>query len=246
MNVMIIEDEPNQLELLKGLIQTNHPECFILTTADSTHGAVSAIKQYQPDLVFMDVKIKGGTSFDVLGQLPELDSGIVFTTSYEEYAIQAFRMAAIDYLLKPIDSEELASAIKKAKNQKDLTDANHHLKLLLANHNSNREDAKIALPTQKGYVFIKPIDIIRCESDNTYTTFFLIGGKQLLVSKTLKTCEQMLERFPFCRVHNSSLINLKHIESYERGEGGIVHMVDGAAVAVSRRRKDHFLQLFKI
>lgn len=246
MNTIIIEDEPKQLEMIQNIIKEKLPGIRILTTSDSVHGGISAIKQYQPDLIITDVMLRGGTAFDMLDQLPELDSEIIFTTSYEQYAIRAFRLSAVDYLLKPLAAEELIAAVDKVREKRKINDVSNHLKLLISNFRSQHVDEiKIALPTQKGYSFIKPNDIVHCQSDNTYTTFYLIGGDKLLVSKTLKSCEQMLEPYTFCRVHNSSLINLKYIEEYERGEGGIVKLTGGFDIPISRRRKDHFLQLFK-
>lgn len=245
MNVVLIEDELNQLDVLSGLVKELFPDINIVCTATSVSSGLSAIKQYQPDLIITDVVIQGGTSFDLLEQLENLDSEVIFTTSYEKYAIQAFKISAIDYLLKPIDREELKDAIEKARKRIDLEDTSSHLRLLLANVHSENDQVKVALPTMKGYSFVNADEILRCESDNTYTTFFLIDGREILVSKTLKSCEQMLEQFSFCRVHNSSLVNLKHIVEYMRGEGGVVKMKDDSEVAVSRRRKDQFLELFK-
>lgn len=246
MNALIIEDEARQLELLQGLLEQDSPDIRVVAIADSVMSGLSAIKQYQPHLVFMDVMIKGGTSFDILEQLPHLDSEIIFTTSYEQYAIRAFRLSAVDFLMKPLDAEELREAIDKARKKIHQVSAASQLKVLISNfRNPDADHVKIALPTFKGYSFVKPDEIVRCESDNTYTTFYLLDKREILVSKTLKSCEQMLETYSFCRVHNSSLVNLKFVEEYERGEGGMIRMTDGSEVAVSRRRKEHFLHLFK-
>lgn len=247
MNTIIVEDEAKQLELLINLIQKHLPELRIVATADAVSTGLSAIRQYQPDLVFLDVEIKGGTSFDLLEQFPNLDAAVIFTTSFEQYAVQAFRLSAVDYLMKPIDEAELINAVDKARARIQAADGIRHLELLLRNYrNTEPEDLKIALPTQKGYDFVQPNDIVRCESDNTYTTFYLTDQRKVVVSRTLKNCEQMLAPFTFCRVHNSSLINLNYITEYVRGEGGIVIMADGSEVAISRRRKEHFLQLFRM
>lgn len=246
MNIVIIEDEAKQLELLREQLDHSFPDLKVLAVADAVLTGVSAIRQYQPDLIFLDVMIKGGTAFELLEQLPDLDGEVIFTTSYEKYAVQAFRMSAVDYLLKPIDPEELKQAVNKARARLMQSNNLRHLELLMSNHrNRDTDQQKIALPTFKGYTFVQPDDIVRCESDNTYTTFFLKSQGEIVVSKTLKACEDMLTPFAFCRVHNRSLINLKHVTSYERGEGGIVTMVDGAAVPVSRRRKEQFLQMFE-
>ncbi|MCV9385985.1 LytR/AlgR family response regulator transcription factor [Reichenbachiella ulvae] len=246
LNAIIIEDEEKQSLLLQNLLKQNFPEIKVMTTCDSVLAGTSAIKQYQPDLLFMDVMINGGTSFDIIEAIPQLDAEVIFTTSFEQYAIRAFRLSAVDFLLKPIAIEELNEAIEKARTKILSERTSAHLQLLISNfRNPSFESVKIALPTYKGYSFVKPDEIIRCESDNTYTTFFLTDQREILVSKTLKHCEQMLETYSFCRVHNSSLINLKYITEYERGEGGIVKMSDGSEIAVSRRRKEHFLYSFK-
>ncbi len=246
MEVIIIEDEPKSLQLLEAALQA-YPFIKIVATADSVSKGLSLIRQHQADLIFMDVMIKGGTAFDILEQLHSLDSDIIFTSSHEKYAIQAFRISALDYLLKPVDPEELSEAITKIQNKRREEYTAAHIKLLLSNYRNqdNEREVKIALPTLKGYSFVHPNEIIHCESDNTYTTFYLEGSRQLIVSKTLKSCETMLEPYSFCRVHNRSLINLNHIVEYERGEGGVIRMKDGSEIPVSRRRKEYFLNLFR-
>ncbi|MBO3697360.1 LytTR family DNA-binding domain-containing protein [Roseivirga sp. E12] len=247
MNAIIVEDELSAKELLIKELAVQCPQIKVLTTSDTLITAVSLIKQYQPDILFLDVMIKGGTAFDLIDRLPELDSEIIFITSHDRFAIQAFRVSAVDYLSKPIDGFELKEAVEKVEQKIKNQDVSNHLNLLVSNYrNKESNDAiKIALPTQKGYSFVRPDEIIRCESDNTYTTFFLANGRSIIVSKTLKTCESMLESYAFFRVHNRNLINLKYIEEYERGEGGYVKMTDGSEIAVSRRRKESFIQSFK-
>lgn len=245
-NAIIIEDEIKQLTLLKDLLGKHAPEVKIVATATSVLSGISVIKQHQPDIIFMDIMIQGGTSFDILDDLIDLDAELIFTTSYEKYAVQAFNMSAVHYLLKPIDSSELIEAVTRANKKLVSNNEAQLIKQLISNfRGQNIEDMKLALPTAKGYVFIKADQISRCVSDNTYTTFFLTDKREIIVSKTLKKCEQMLEEFSFCRVHNSCLINLKYIAEYDRSDGGIITMTDGAEVQISRRRKDVFLQLFK-
>ncbi len=247
MNTVIIEDELSAQKLLEELLTIHCPSVKVLAKADSVLTGISAIKQYQPDLIFLDAMIKGGTSFDLLEKMPELDSEIIFITSHEKFAIQAFKISAVDYLLKPIDPEELTLAIEKVRRKLKKEDSSNHIKLLLSNYKGQQinGEIKIALPTSKGLSFVRPDQIIRCESDNTYTTFYLVDQRSIIVSKTLKACMSMLEPFAFFRVHNRSLINLKFIEEYERGEGGHIRMIDGSEVAVSRRRKESFLKYFK-
>lgn len=245
-NAIIIEDEAKQLALLTELLKRHVAEVKIVATADSVLSGISLIKQHQPDIIFMDVMIRGGTSFDILNELPDLESEIIFTTSFEKYAIQAFSLSAIHYLLKPIDPSELIEAVSRAKQKLINSSESSLIKVLISNFKGqNIDDMKIALPTGKGYIFVKADQIIRCESDNTYTTFFLTDKREIIVSKPLKACEQMLEQFTFCRVHNSSLINLKYINEYSRSDGGMITMTDGVEISISRRRRDAFLQFFK-
>ena len=246
MNAIIIEDEQHQQNLLKDMLATHFPQINLLGIADDVSSGLSLVKSTHPGLVFMDVMLGSETSFDLLARLESRDFDIIFTTSYQEYAIKAFRLAAIDYLLKPIDLDELKVAVDKSFEKRGNQQAFDHVKVLLNNlRNVAQENPRIALPTFTGFILVAIDDIVRCESDNTYTTFYLKAAEPILVSKTLKACEQMLKGFDFYRVHNSSLVNLKYIKAYVKGEGGTVIMQDGSEISVSRRRKEVFLQHFQ-
>ncbi len=246
MNLVIIEDEEKQLKSLVSMLEKHRPDWKILGCADSVMEGVSLLQQYQPDLVILDVLINGGTSFDILRKLGTTDFEVIFTTSYEKFAIQAFRVAAIDYLLKPLDEKEFVEALEKADERINQSENGEHIKLLLKNLLTEKADArKIALPTSKGYAFVPPGEIIYCESENTYTTFFLENGGKHVVSKTLKSTTEMLDEFSFVRVHNRVLVNMAHVQEYIKGEGGQIRLSNGELVNVSRRRKDFFLQAFR-
>ncbi|MFA0964529.1 LytR/AlgR family response regulator transcription factor [Roseivirga sp. BDSF3-8] len=247
MNAIIIEDEPHQRELLEGLLSRHHPEVCCMGAATGVQGGLDLITRMRPDLVFMDVMLADGTCFDLLAQLPERPFEIIFTTSHQEYAVKAFRLAAVDYLLKPVAQDELAAAIAKLKEKQADRQAFDHIRLLLGNmqKETRKEQPRIALPTLTGFTMVAIEDIVWCESDNTYTTFYLREGKDILVSRTLKACEKLLADHAFYRVHNSALVNLNYIREYVKGEGGYVVMINGAEVNVSRRRKDEFLRLFQ-
>ncbi len=246
MNLVIIEDDLGITDMIRGIISKSLPSWNILGHATSVLDGLSLIRQVQPDVAIMDVMIKGGTSFDILDQLGEVDMEVVFSTSYEKFAIRAFRISAIDYLLKPWTENELVGALEKAEKRIRADSSSQNLKLLLSSiKGMGVEDQKIALPTIKGMIFVDPSTIVYCKSDNTYTTFFLDDGKKLMISKTLKAVMEMLDGFSFCRVHNRILVNLRHVEEYQKGDGGIIHLSDGSHVEVSRRRKDDFLKLIK-
>lgn len=242
---LIVEDELHQQQRLSSLLSL-FPEFKIAGVASHLEEAKVMIETHSPDLVFLDVMLPPHTSFELLSSLHRIPFDIIFTTSFEEYAVRAFRLSAIDYLLKPVVEEELAAALDKFKQKKSTQDSSMQIKNLLANlQTPQASQSKVALPTLTGYIFIPIKDIVRCESDNTYTTFFMLDKRKVVVSKTLKECEQMLTDYHFFRVHNSHLINMDYITEYIKGEGGIVKMSDGSQIDVSRRRKDEFLRQLK-
>jgi two-component system, LytTR family, response regulator len=244
--VLIVEDEPHQQERLSGLLKKSYPEFHVEGIASTIEEGKIMLEKHVPDLVFMDVMLPPHTSFDLLSSLSTIPFEIIFTTSFEEYAVRAFRLSAIDYLLKPVAEEELSAALEKFKQKKSTQDSSKQIKNLLANlHTPQANQSKVALPTLTGFIFVTIKDIVRCESDNTYTTFFTLDKRKIVISKTLKECEQMLLDYRFFRVHNSHLINMEYVTEYIKGEGGIAKMTDGSQIDVSRRRKDEFLRQLK-
>lgn len=244
--VVIIEDELHQQERLSGLLKNSFPEFHIEGIAPSIEEGKAMLEKHAPDLVFMDVMLPPHTSFDLLSSLSTIPFEIIFTTSFQEYAVRAFRLSAIDYLLKPVAEDELAAALEKFKQKKSTQDSTIQIKNLLANLQAPQANqSKVALPTLTGFIFVAIKDIVRCESDNTYTTFYTADRRKIIASKTLKECEQMLADHHFFRVHNSHFINMDYIVEYTKGDGGIVKMADGSNIDVSRRRKDEFLRNLK-
>jgi two-component system LytT family response regulator len=189
------------------------------------------------------LEIHERTGFDLLKQVEKINFEVIFTTAYDKYAVQAFKFSAIDYLLKPIDSGDLNDAINKVQNKVAKNDTAAKLDTLFHNLN-NMQGAvkKICVPVVSGLVFLDISEIIRCESDINYTTIYLKDKQKLVVAKTLKEFEEMLSEYSFFRIHNSHLINLAYVKSYNRGKGGSVILVDGTEVEVSTRRKDNFLK----
>ena len=241
---LIIDDETHCVQRLQRLVEENAADhVAIIGNATSVENGIASIRQFDPDLVFLDVQLHDQSGFDLLEQLGEKNFGVIFTTAYEKYAVRAFRFSALDYLLKPIDAEDLVRAIQKvsaAHLQKDTADK---LDALLHNFRNVHGSAKrIAVPVSSGLEFITVGDIIRCESSINYTTIFLQNKQQLLVAKTLKEFDELLGDYNFFRVHNSHLVNLSYIKNFNKGKGGYVTMTDGAVVEVSTRRKDQFLK----
>ncbi|MBX2914400.1 MAG: response regulator transcription factor [Cyclobacteriaceae bacterium] len=241
--VFILEDDVHALNTLRTCLQAV-ADMEVVGDATDIETARVLLHQLKPDLVLSDVLLPPHTSFELWSTFNPIPFEIIFITSFEEFAIKAFRLAAVDYLLKPVTESELAVALDKFRQRKHIRESTQNLTYLLANLQRPTQ-ARIALPTLTGFLFISIKDIVRCESDNTYTTFYTLDKQKIIVSRTLKECEQMLGDYRFFRVHNSHLINLDYIKEYIKGEGGIVKMTDGSLVGVSRRRKDEFLKLLK-
>jgi two-component system LytT family response regulator len=205
---------------------------------------VEAIKKLKPQLAFLDVEINDKTGFDLLQQLPEINFEVIFTTAYDKYAVQAFKFSALDYLLKPVDADDLQRAISKLNQKNSQREMSQKFDALFHNLKSMQgASKKICVPVVNGLVFIQVSDIVHCESEINYTKLFLKDKQKLLVARTLKEFEEMLADYNFYRVHNSHLINLAYIKSYNKGKGGFVSMQDGSEIEVSTRRKDEFLKM---
>lgn len=238
---ILIDDEPYCCEALSTLLEDS-PDVEITAICHNAADALLAIKKYSPDLVFLDVEMPRMNGFEMLQQLPSVNFEIIFTTSYDQYALKAIRFSAIDYLLKPVDREELLIAIQKVlqRSQKPIA---QQLEILMQKiYSPSKPVSKIAMPTMEGLQMIQVEQIISCESDSNYTILHLKGKNKKVVSSTLKDIEELLEDHAFARIHRCYLVNLNEIEKYVKGEGGYVVMSDGSAVDVSRSRKELFLQ----
>jgi len=214
----------------------------VMAACKNIEESKAAIEQLHPELVISDIELEGISVFEMLQQLTAIDFEIIFTSAYERYAIQAIKFSALDYLLKPFSKDDLAEAINHYQ-QKQNKQSSQQFDTLFHNLKHFQNDAKkIALPTSNGLTIIPVKDIIRCEAEVNYTHFFLVQKNKMLVTKTLKEYEELLNDYDFIRVHNSHLINLHHVKSYSRGEGGTITMSDGSTVDVSRRKKEEFLK----
>lgn len=241
---LIIDDEAPIRELISGILENYSEQTEVVGTADGVKTGLEAIRQLNPQLVLLDVNLTDGTGFDVLRQLDEVKFAVIFITAYEKYAVKAFRFSAVDYIMKPVNIDELITAIDKAVEMMEGKTLNQQLKNFFDNINSKPEDKKIVLKDSKSIYIVKVADIIRCEADHNYTTFFLTNGNQIVVSKTLKEYEELLSDFRFLRTHQSHLININHIISFEKNEGGYLKMEDGSSVPVSKRKKDELMDFF--
>jgi two-component system LytT family response regulator len=240
---IIVEDEARSRELLNTLVTQNCPGVSIIATAENVEQGADAIKKYNPDLVFLDITMPDGSGFDMLEKVQGQKVEIIFTTATDKFALKAIKYSAIDYLLKPIDVEELKAAVEKIKEKKNSLSTVENLAHLLQNLKKNDDNFnKITLPTGNAYEIIAVKDIIRCEAEGSYTNFFLVGGKKIMVSASLKHYEDLLPENEFIRVHHHHLINLGHVVRFLKVDGGYAIMSDGTQVEISRRKKDTFLQ----
>jgi two-component system, LytTR family, response regulator len=237
-----VDDELGARESLANMVKRYCPNVDIVAKADSVKTAAEAIAQHAPDLVFLDIEMPNGNAFDLLEKYDQIDFDIIFTTAYDNHAIQAIRFSAIDYLLKPVDPEELKMAVQRfEKRPLNAKKPDEQYKTLLTNLKPGSKFKKIGIPDGEGLQFINLSDIIRCYSESNYTFFVLTNGSKILASRTLGEYEQLFANENFYRVHRSHLINLDHIKRYIRGEGGYVIMSDDSQVEVSRRNKTEFL-----
>ena len=239
---IIIDDETDCCETIAELLQTHCPEVEVTGIYHNGAEALPAILQHQPDLVFLDVEMPKMNGFEMLEQLTQVNFDIIFTTSYDQYALKAIRFSAIDYLLKPIDRNELQKAVQKIMQRSQRTISKQVEILMQRIHQPAKSISKIALPTMEGLQMIPVDSIISCESDGNYTTLLLKTRQKLVVSTSLKEMEEVLEDYSFVRVHRSYLVNLNEVEKYVKGEGGYLVMSDGSSVDVSRNKKEILLR----
>jgi two-component system LytT family response regulator len=240
----IVEDEVLNRDFLKNLLQEFCPQIELVGAAMTLEEAVTSIDTLAPQIVFMDIELQTATGFDVLQQVKDTGFEVIFTTAYDHYAIKAIKFSAIDYLLKPINFEELTKAVDKAIDSLKLKQKEDKLELLLKNiRRSAGEDFSISLATSEGIEFIPLSQIIRLEAKGPYTTFFLKNGHHLMVCKNLKEYELLLTEHGFFRLHNSYMVNMKEVKKMVKADGGYAVMNDDAMIAISPRKKEEFMAL---
>jgi len=239
---IIVDDEEKSRCFLETLIKNNCPSVKILEHCASVEEALSAISKHAPGLVFLDIEMPFNNGFALFEKIKDPDFDVIFTTAYNQYALKAIKFSALDYLLKPIDADDLVAAIHKIENRKGRkNNPANDFELLLSNLNIKSKQARISVPTFDGLQMLNTEDIVKCLAHESYTEIVLTNGSRLMVSRILKEYEDMLADLNFFRVHNSSLVNLKHVKKYIKGEGGYVLMSNGETCEVSRRKKTELL-----
>jgi len=244
LRTLVIDDEPNARQVVKNILELYCKSAEVIGEAENVSKGVKLINELNPDLVLLDIKMPDGTGFDLLKKVNNINFHFIFITAYEQYAIQAIKQSALDYIVKPINTNELIAAIEKAE-LSSITETNQRSKLdtLSYNQDSNPDDMRLVLNTQDSIYVVKVCEIISCKADKNYTEVNTDSNKRLVISKTLKEFEEMLKGCGFFRTHQSYLINVKYISHYEKGLGGTIIMKDSSRIPVSSRKKDLFLQL---
>jgi two-component system LytT family response regulator len=244
LRLLVVDDEKAVRGVIKDIISIYVPDVQVIAEADGVSSGLEAIRKYSPDLVLLDIKMADGTGFDLLKKLDNTPFKVIFITAYEEYAIRAFKYSAIDYILKPIDPEELVRAIKKAGAilEKEMV---QRLNVLRENLDKENPQKKILVKTADNIFLVRLEDLFCCESHQSYTQLHLANKKTIWVSRPLKEYEDMLQSDGFFRIHKSFLINLNKIDHYEKAEGGFVIMQNGMKAPVASRKRDEFLNMFE-
>jgi two-component system, LytTR family, response regulator len=243
---VIIDDIDRSRTSLADDLKRYCPDITIVGEADSVKTGVEAIKKHKPDVVFLDIQLEDGNGFNILEQVGRTDFKVIFTTGSDEYGIKAVKFSALDYLLKPIDPDELISAVSKLREtiREKPSDIKDNLSVLIENlKNINNSSRRIALNSADRVHVVNVTDIIRCESQRNYTLFYIKGNKQILVTRTLKEFEEMLDDSGFVRIHHSHLINISYLREFVKSDGGYAVMTDNSQVPVAVRKKEHLMQL---
>lgn len=240
--VLVIDDENRTRDLIAKMINSFGLDVVAIPAGESVASGIKAIEEHHPDIVFLDIQMPDGTGFDLLRSIPNKSFEVIFITAHEEFAIKAIKFSALDYILKPVDADELKNAVEKALNSIGSKKEESQFDALQMNIQPNQK-RRLVLKTQESVHVIELDNIIRCEADRNYTSFYLVGGKKILVSKTLKDYETLLSGHNFLRVQQSHLINLDYVARYDKGNGGSVVMKDDSEVPLSPAKRDIFFKI---
>ena len=244
MKILIIDNEPDLRNGLRGLLNLSHFKDLIIEEAEGVQTGLHKINTFVPDIVFLDIEMNDGTGFDLLKQLSQINFQLIVTTAHDAYAIRAFKFSAIDFLLKPIDPDELEISLQKAIDSISKSNLNLQLQILMQQmSNQSDPNKKIVLNDKRNTYFVKVSDILFCEADGPYTKFFLHEEQPILVSKNLKDFDELLSGQGFIRTHHSYLVNTSKIKMLDKKDGGLLILSGGHHVPVSQRKKEAVLDL---
>ncbi len=245
LKAVIIDDQDDIREINRNLLQSNFPEVDIVGEANGVDSGIELIMNTNPDLVLLDIEIKGGTGFNILQKVRPYNFMVIFITAFDEFAIKAIKFSAIDYILKPVNETEFCAAIENAISTYEKNKVALQVQNLLDHVEDRGKNRKIVLRTMESIFLVDLEEVLFCESDNSYTTFYLGDGKQILVSKGIKEYEQMLSPFRFFRPHQRYLVNLNHVERIDKNDGGSIILKNKASIPISHRRKQALMDFLK-
>ncbi|MEM1338367.1 MAG: response regulator [Bacteroidota bacterium] len=240
---IIVDDEQHCIDRLLLLLEAHSETVNVIGTCNSVKAAKALFEREKPDIIFLDIQLNALTGFDLLTQIDNSEVEVIFTTAFDNYAIQAFKFSALDYLLKPLDAADLNATLERLISQKGLKNASRKIETLLYNFNKNiQQEKRLAIPTMEGLDMIEVKHIIYLQSDANYTHIHILANKKITAPKTLKYFEEILDERLFFRVHKSYLVNVSFISSYVKGKGGYVVLSEGSKLEVAVRRKDELLK----
>lgn len=240
---VIIEDEHKSLLTLQTLLERYCPEVAIIGTGNCVEEGIRVIEELKPELVFLDIAMPDGDAFDLLNRIVKVEFEIIFITAFNDFALKAFEFSALHYLLKPINYRELENSVKRYMKIRHVNNIQPRLEIL--NHSLKNHFDKISLPSNDGLMIVEIKDIVRLEAAGNYSSVFLASSENIIVTKTLNQFEDILTGLDFIRIHNTHLINLRYVRKYKRGQGGTVTMTNGVTLAVSRTRKNEFIEALR-
>jgi two-component system LytT family response regulator len=237
---VIVDDEPFHRETIKMLLDDYFPDVRAVAQAEEIDDAVAVLELHQPELVFLDIEIKGGTGFHVLQKLKNRNFRLIFITAFNEFALQAIKFSAIDYILKPINEFEFKAGVERAIQEIEKQEVVAPIEYLVNNY-QEKSDKKLVLRTSQELHVVNVTDLVRCEADNAYTTFYLESGEKIVVSKGLSEYAELLESYGFVRPHQSHLVNLSFIRKLDKSDGGFLVLKDKSEIPVSARKKQQII-----
>ncbi len=245
MKAVIIDNETKVREALKKLLATYCPSVECIGEANGCVSGRTLIEDQTPDLIFLDVEMDDGLGVDLVKSYPSMKGSVIFITAHDKYAVDAFKCSALDFLLKPIDPEDLIVSVEKARIQNETFNLQQKIEVLESHLSKDKGGAKIVLSDSESIHLIKMNQILWCCAEGSYTKFMLEDGAEILVSRNLKSYEDILDSRDFVRIHHSYLVNINHIKRFERSEGGMLVMNNGGILPVSVRKKDNLMQVLK-
>ena len=243
---IIIDDEKGAREAIDTLVKKYSTKIEIVAQASDIETGLKAISIYKPDFIFLDIQFRNGTGFDLLNKINTINFEIIFITAFNTYALEAFKFSAFNYILKPINVPAFCEILNKLESQISKLKENlePRFKVLIENNDDNGQVNKLIVKNIDGFEVVEIKDIVRLEADRNYTHFITMSGKKLTTSKNIGEYENLLKQYGFFRIHQSSLVNLRHITSYQKSDGGLVKMISGDLLKISRLKKSEFLQQF--